>query len=65
MDVCAESQRLTSVKRSFDDSSRDSVISVRYEEKSKSSGSACKILISFWVKILFSTVDANDFIALQ
>ena len=65
MEVCAEIQCLTSVKCSSDDFSRDSIVSVRHEEKSKSSGSACKILISFWVKILFSTVAANDFIALQ
>ena len=65
MEVCAEIQCLTSVKCSSDDFSRDSMVSVRHEEKSKSSGSACKILISFWVKILFSTVAVIDFIALQ
>ena len=65
MEVCADNQRLTSVEYSFDKYSRDSIVSVRCEEKSKSSGIACKIRISFLVKILFSTVATNDFIALR
>ena len=61
MEVCAESQCLTSVRWSSDELSRDSIVSVRHEEKSKLSGSPCRVFMSFGVKILFFTVATKNF----